>query len=147
LEGHRWAQLGKSAARHVCVRPSGRSATTLLLVLFLLAPYGSSFFLLLGRDNSTCGMQCCKRSKVCCCRKSGHNAHEDGPAWASSSKCPGGCGQVPAVQGATAASLSAARFQTVPVVITLLVRRASDPMVLTSDVVFALFERPPPIPA
>ena len=147
MEGHRWARLVAKTAWRTCARfrlPSGRAVSTLLLVLFLLAPYGSSLFLLLGRDTSSCRMQCCKRSKACCCRKSGHDAHENSPAWASSSRCPDGCGQAPAIQGIGAVAVDTAPFYLAPPAA--FVRRSlpSDLAFTSAPIEFALFARPPP---
>jgi hypothetical protein len=147
VEGCPWAQLGYWAAPRWCVRPSRRIALTLLLIVFLLAPSGPMLSFLLGRDSSRCAVHCCKRSDVCCCGKPGHHAHRDGPAWAAASKCPDGCGQLPARQRSLVASLGPARFETAPVIISSQARRTADPCSPTSAVAFALFERPPPVPA
>lgn len=147
LEGYRWAQLGKWAARRVFLRPSRRAASTLLLVLFLLAPYGASLSLLFERDSSNCGMSCCKGTKACCCRKSSHKAHQGGPTWAPSSQCPDGCGQLPATQGSPVASLGAAGFETAPVIVSSGARWTATQRAPSALVAFALFERPPPVSA
>ena len=137
LEGYRWAQLGKWAG--------WRTVPTLLVVLCLTAPYGSTLSLLLAGSESSCGSQCCKRSKACCCRKSGRNVHQDGPAWAPSSKCPNGCGQLPAAQNKLAASHRRARIDVAPVVFVSQTLRPTNPAASASDVPFPLFERPPPV--
>jgi hypothetical protein len=147
LEGHRWAQLGEKAAWCTRVRsifPSRRAASTLLIVLLLLAPYGSSLFLLLGRDSSSCGMQCCKGTKACCCRKSSHKAHEDGATWASSSKCPDGCGQAPAIQGMGTVVVETAPFYLAPPAAFNRRSLPSDLAFTSAPIEFALFARPPP---
>lgn len=150
MERHHWARLVVKAAWRTCARfrlPSGRAASTLLLVLFLLAPYGASLSILLERDASNCGTPCCKGTKACCCRKSTHKAHQDGPAWSSSSKCPDGCGQLPATQGSFVASLATTRFEAAQVAASSQARWTADPGARSSDVAFALFERPPPVSA
>jgi len=147
LEGNRWARRVVKTAWRACARfrlPSGRATSTLLLVLSLLAPYGASLSLLLERDASNCGMPCCKRTKACFCRKSSHRAHEAGPAWSSSSKCPDGCGQFPATQGSRVASLATTRFETTPVAASSQGRWATDQNASSALVAFALFGRPPP---
>jgi len=143
LEGPHLSEKSAWGAFRPCL-PSRHAASALLLVLFLLTPYGPSFLVLFGGDGSSCGMQCCKQSKGCCCRKSGHDLHRGGAAWASASTCPGGCRQAPAIQGTAAASLSATRFETVPVVDVSPALPLPEPVRRSSDVAFALFERPPP---
>ena len=150
MEGHRWAQSGKDAVLRTCARfrlPSRRTASTLLLVLFLLAPYGASLAFLLGRDSSSCSMACCKATKKCCCRKSSHQANQDGPAWAPLSRCPDGCGQLPATQGSLVASLRASRFETAPVIVSSRARLTAVQSAPAALVAFSLFERPPPVSA
>ena len=147
MGGHFWAQLGKWAARHMRVRPPSRTAPTLLLLLLLLAPYGSTLFLLLGSDSASCGMACCKRSKACCYRKERHSANQEGPAWAPASKCPDGCRQLPATQESPIAGLGTIRFGTAPAVVFSHARWTAESGVPSSSAAFALFGRPPPVSA
>ena len=137
-EGLRWLSV------LIPILPRGRSAASVLVLLFLLIPYGSGLLLLAESQGPGCGMQCCKRSKVCCCGKSGKHAHQDGPGWIASSKCPGGCGQLPAAPGTASASLAAARIEVSPVLPLLHVRMSAVSPRDSSGTAFALFERPPP---
>jgi hypothetical protein len=126
LEGGRWRKLWEAVAR--------------LLLVLLLVPYGSGAFLLAGREGPGCGMSCCKGSKVCSCRRSAKH----GQGWIAASKCPEGCGQLPAVSRAAAASLVAAWVRVSPVVTVSHVRIAALSPRASSETRFALFERPPP---
>jgi hypothetical protein len=130
LGGGRWRKLWKAVAR--------------LLLVLLLVPYGSGAFLLAGREGPGCGMPCCKGSKVCSCRRSDKHGRRDGPGWIAASKCPEGCGQLPAVSRAAAASLVAAWVRVSPVVSVSHVRIAALSPRVSSETRFALFERPPP---
>jgi hypothetical protein len=142
LEGHFSAHSGHWTVRPWCAA-SRQAITSLLLVLFLLTPIGSSVLQQFGRDDSSCGMKCCKLTKACCCRKASHSGHDGSPAWKSSSKCPDGCGQAPVVQSAATASLGPERRDAAPVAVAQ-ARRMSAPAIRDSGAAFALFERPPP---
>jgi hypothetical protein len=89
-------------------------------------------------------MRCCKRSKVCCCRKAGKNAHQGGPGWTATSTCSGGCGQLPAVPGTASASLAAARIEVSPVLPVSPVRSGAVSPRASAENAFALLQRPPP---
>jgi hypothetical protein len=146
LEGQRWQHEKGLRWLSLCalLLPKWRSAASVLGLLLLLLPYGSGFLLLAASQGPSCGMQCCKRSKVCCCGKSDKHARHDGPSWVGSSKCPGGCGQLPAVPGTAAASLAAARIEVSPVLPLSHVRISPSSPRDSSGAAFALFERPPP---
>lgn len=147
LKRRQWRRRGKGvpwASFLATLLSIWRSAAAGLLLLFLLIPYGAGLLLLAGNERSSCGMPCCNRSKVRCCRKSNKNAHRDGPGWIASSKCPGGCGQLPAVSESAAASLVTARVEVRPIVPVSHVRiQAASPRG-SSEIGFALAERPPP---
>lgn len=121
-----------------------RSAAAELLVLLLLIPYGSGLLLLAGNGTSSCGMRCCKRSKACSCRRSDKTAYPDGPGWIASSKCPGGCGQLPAVSASAAASLVVSRVEVSPIIPLSRVRPQAAPRRGFSETGFASCARPPP---
>lgn len=147
LEGHRRIHSGRSLVGLMCagaIFSLRRIASTLLLALFLLVPYGSAFYQLQAADDATCGMPCCKRSKVCCCRKQARSVNPAGPVWIASPKCSAGCAQLPATQRSSAASLDAAGLEAVPVVVAARILLSSLPQHRSIDSSFALFERPPP---
>lgn len=123
--------------------PGWRSAAAGLLLIPLLVPYASGAFVLAGREGPSCGMACCKGSKVCSCRRLDRRGHHAGPGWDSSSKCPEGCGQLPAVSGA-AASIVVASVGVSPVLHVSRVRTLDVSPRLSSESGFVLFERPPP---
>jgi hypothetical protein len=137
-KGLRWASFLATLLR------GWRSAASGLVLLLLLIPYGFGFLLLAASQGPSCGMQCCKRSKVCCCGKSDKHARHDGPSWVGSSKCPGGCGQLPAVPGTPAAGPAAARIEVIPVLPLSHARISPSSPRDSSGAAFALFERPPP---
>ena len=116
-----------------------------LLLLLLLAPYSSGLFLLAQSDQPDCGMQCCKRSKVCCCRKANRQSGARGPGWAASSSCPSGCGQVTAIFSNAAASLQADRVEVEPAVFESRLGLERECTAHTAGHHFAQFERPPPL--
>lgn len=120
-----------------------RRASSLLLILLLLVPFAPSLTALSARTTSDCGMQCCKRTKVCCCRKI---ARERQPSFRAPSACSSGCGQLPAIHG-SAASLGRTRPATIPVVTAAQFRPVPALIHRTTDPLFALFERPPPFAA
>lgn len=137
-KGLRWASFLAT------LLPRWRSAASGIVLLVLLIPYGFGFLLLAESQGPSCGMQCCKRSKVCCCGKSAKHARHNGPSWVGSSKCPGGCGQLPAVPGAAPTSLAADRIDVSPVLPVSRVRSSPVSPCDSSGTAFALFERPPP---
>ena len=137
-KGLRWASFLAT------LLPGWRSAASGLVLLLLLIPYGFGFLLLAASQGPSCGMQCCKRSKVCCCGKSDKHPRQDGPSRVGSSKCPGGCGQLPAVPGTAAASLAAVRIEVSPVLPWSHVRISTVSPRESSGTAFALFARPPP---
>jgi hypothetical protein len=147
LQGWRWRQQNKGVPRAsfpIMLLPTWRSAAAVLLTFLLLIPCVSGLLLLAGSETSSCGMQCGKRPKVCCCRRSGKNAHRAGPGWIESSKCPGGCGQLPAVSATAAARLVAARVEVRPIAPVSRVRIMVAPRRGSSETGFASLERPPP---
>jgi hypothetical protein len=124
---------------------NSRASSVALLLLLLLAPYSSGLLLLAQGEQADCGMQCCKRSKVCCCRKAGHQDKGSGPGWAAASSCPSGCGLATAVFPRTLANRSEHRVGVYPVVSDSPLGRERDWTPRTSEHDFALFERPPPL--
>jgi len=147
LAGQHRRQRGKALRQRsslATLLSAWRSATMGLLLLLLLAPYGSALLLLTGPESSSCGMQCCKRSKVCCCRKASKNARQGGPGWTSTAKCPGGCGQLPNVSGTAVAGLVATGIKGSPVLPVSHIRSSRVSPRDSSGTAFALFERPPP---
>ena len=147
LQGWRWRQQSKGVPRAsfpIMLLPTWRSAAAVLLTLLLLIPCVSGLLLLAGSETSSCGMQCCKRSKVCPCRRSDNNAHRTGRGWTASSKCPGGCGQLPAMPRTTVANLAVARIAIRPIVPVSHLRIQAASLRGSSETGFVLFERPPP---
>jgi len=147
LEGRHWRQRAKGLPWASCpatLLAAWRSASAALLLLVFLIPYGSGLAALAERENSACGMQCCKGSQASCCRRSGKNAHRDGPGWIASSKCPCGCEQLPAASGTLSASLVTARVEVTPVLAVSHLRILAGSPRGSSEAGFALFERPPP---
>jgi hypothetical protein len=124
--------------------PARRSAAVGVLLALLLVPYASGWFLLAEREAPSCGMACCKGSKVCSCRRPARNIRQNGPGWTASSKCPEGCGQLPAVSGSAGPSLVAAWVGVGPVLPASPMRIAAAPPRESFEARFALFERPPP---
>jgi hypothetical protein len=125
-------------------RSKYRFAATGFVLLSLLIPYGFGFLSLAGSEKPDCGMECHRRSKDCCCRRSETHAHQEGPGWGAPAKCPKGCAQLPAVSGTVTALLTAARVEVSPVVV---VSQTQIPAVAarrSPETGFALFERPPP---
>jgi hypothetical protein len=114
------------------------------LLLLLVIPYSSGLIVLAERENPTCGMQCCKRSGSCCCRKSAGIAHSDGPGWSASSRCAEGCRQLPVLPRVATASLVSSRIEVDPVAPLLRVSMPPASSCGSADTGFALFERPPP---
>lgn len=115
-----------------------------VLVFLLLAPMGFGLLLQARGEQSDCGMECCKRTKVCCCRKADRIARKSRPGWVASAACSTGCRQLPALAGGMAAGLAAGRIEVRLLETTVAVRvlRSLAPRALETD--FALFERPPP---
>ena len=147
LKGWRWRQRGTGvpgASLLAALLPVWRSAVADLLLLFLLIPYGAALLPLAETGSSGCGMPRCMRSKVCCCRRSDRNARRRGPGWTASSRCPGGCGQLPAVPATGVASLAAARVEIRPIIPVSHVRIQAVSPRRSPETGFALFERPPP---
>lgn len=147
LLGQRWRRAGRVprwTAFLTALPRARRTASVGLLVLFLLVPYSSVSLLLAEYDSPGCGSSCCKRSRVCGCRKSVHNAHQHGPDWSSSLKCPCGCGEPSAVQPIGAASLVTARSGLNPIAPVAYVRPAYSSACGSPEAGFALFGRPPP---
>ena len=147
LKGWRWQQRGKGVSRVSSLATplsTWRSAPAGLLVLLLLIPYVSGLLLLARSEMSSCGMQCCKRPKACCCRRSDKTAYRDGPGWIASSQCPGGCEQLPAVSPTAAASLVAARVELSPIIPLSRVRPQAAPRHGFFETGFASCARPPP---
>ena len=125
-------------------RPGWRAGAASFVLLLLLVPYISGLILFAGRETTSCGMQCCKRSKLCCCRKSGASAHHDGPSWIASSNCPPGCRQSIAGPGTAVAGLVSSRIEFSPAIPGLRVRMSCVSAWGSSDIAYALFGRPPP---
>ena len=125
-------------------RPGGSAGAASCVLLLLLIPYFSGLMQLAGRETTSCGMQCCKRSKVCCCRKSAANAHHDGPSWIASSDCPSGCRQSLAGPRAAVVGLVSPRIEFSPIIPGLRLRMSRVSARGSSDIAFALFGRPPP---
>jgi hypothetical protein len=147
LQGRQWRRWRKGvtcASFFDALSSVWRSAAAGLLLLLLLIPYDAGLLPLGGSARSSCGMQCCSRSKVCHCRRVDRISHPDGPGWTASSKCPGGCGQVATVSAPAAASLAAARTAVRPIVPVSSLRIQALPPRGSAEIGFALFERPPP---
>jgi hypothetical protein len=147
LKGWRWQQRGKGVARAsflATLLATWRSVPAGLLVLLLLSPYVSGLLLLAGNETSSCGMQCCKGSKASCCRRAGKKAHWGGPSWIDSSKCTGGCGQLPAVSATPVAVPAAALVAVNPIAPESRLRFHAVSLRLSTEIGFASFERPPP---
>jgi len=147
LQGRQWRRWRKGvtcASFFGALSSTWRSAAAGLLLLLLLISYGAGLLPLAGSARSSCGMQCCKRPKVCHCRRVDKIPHPGGPGWTVSSKCPGGCGQVATVSATAAASLVVARVAVRPIVPVSRLRIQALPPRGSSGVGFALFERPPP---
>lgn len=79
----------------------------LAAVCLLLAPYSWAFLPALVQGETTCGMSCCRRSGVCCCRKA---APDHGFGWRAAG-CPPGCARH-AVLPAAMAGLAVAADRT-----------------------------------
>ena len=124
--------------------PAWRSVAAVLLVVLVLVPYASGAFLFAGRGGPNCGMQCCKGSKVCFCRRPDKHGRQGGPGWSASSKCPEGCAQLPAVSRTAAPSLVALRVGVSPIFHVSPVPFPAVPPRISSETRSALFERPPP---
>ncbi len=147
LQGWQWRpwRKGDTCASFLGALSSGwRSAAAGLLLLILLIPYGSGLLLLTRCATSSCGMPCCTRSKVCCCRRSDRKLHRAGPSWIASSSCPGGCGQVATMPATAAAGLAVARTAVRPMVPVSRLRIQAVSLRGSAETGFALFERPPP---
>ena len=147
MEGHHWWKLRKDLPWSFCLTtllPAWRSAAAALLLLIFLIPYGSGLAALAEREKPACGMECCKGSQASCSRRSGKNAHQDGPGWIASSTCPCGCEQLPAASGTLSASLLAPRIEVTPAGPVSHLRISAGSPRGYSDAGLALFERPPP---
>jgi hypothetical protein len=121
-----------------------RSNAAFLLLVSLLAPYAAAFAQLAAAGTNTCGMSCCRRSGVCCCRKARHAALNHGPEWNSARRGGCGCRQLPAPPARVRPALAAGRSQWQPLIVYALLSilphasRAGNPHACV------LFGRPPP---
>jgi hypothetical protein len=118
-------------------------AIVLAMACLTLGPYSWGFLPSLSQqDGQTCGMSCCRRSGICCCRNSRTVRPEIG--WRAARTCPAGCLQravLPtALPGLTAQVIRAQADED---------RSAKTNTPVESKLpgriaAFALFQRPPP---
>jgi hypothetical protein len=120
------------------------SLSALLLLLALLAPFSVGFFNLASGPKITCGMECCKRSKVCCCHRSGRGAHASGVGLSAGPSCPPGCRQIPGLRGSAPALAAVAQPGGVPIAPAAPARILESTAQSSIEPAFSLFERPPP---
>jgi hypothetical protein len=121
-----------------------RFAVVCLIAFALLAPslFGLAAF---GQDaKSSCGMSCCKKTKMSACHHAQEAQASGGPLWTAAVSCPKDCGQgpalriaVPALLARTSAALEFATPRVTPWNRSYLNRERAKAE-------FALFQRPPP---
>jgi len=138
-----WAPSMTAAARFVRVAVMRRLAS-LVLLASLFVPAILASIPLWQSQSTSCGMACCKRSRVCCCRKS--KAHEHGGvAWRADAKCCGGCGRASIVGPVVALQAEVqSRHAAEPVLTSLVLRSPISGVLRSAGAAFALFGRPPP---
>jgi hypothetical protein len=120
------------------------SALSALVLFAVLAPFSAGFFNLSSSPKITCGMECCKRSKVCCCHRSGGSAHAAGLSLSAGPSCPPGCRQVPGLRGSAPAVAAATRPGGAPVAPEAPAQILESTTQSSLEPAFSLFERPPP---
>jgi len=118
----------------------GRLLAPLLLLVSLLAPLALPALLL---QADTCGMACCKRSGVCCCRKA-KAAKSRGPVLQAASRCGANCGRLPALPRLVAAIPARAALPGSTLAAAPARPGSSSRVHPSSSLPFALFQRPPP---
>ncbi|MBS1874967.1 MAG: hypothetical protein JSU00_17245 [Acidobacteria bacterium] len=118
-----------------------RALLGLFLLLAVLAPYAEGLTAALGGSDLDCGMACCKRTKSCCCRRSG----DVGEHWKAASACPPGCRRAPGVAGSAAPAVMANPTFAgkvdpyVPLIVSAVAISRSN------GIPAVLFQRPPPV--
>jgi len=95
----------RTATRGLRALPPVISFVLVLLALF--TPDAANLLPLLNSRDATCGMACCKRSGVCCCRKarSARTGAESG--WRAGNPCGPDCARSAAVRSQFAFALTA----------------------------------------
>ncbi len=118
-----------------------RAATTALLALSLLAPFGAALFL--QEASESCDMNCCRTSHCCCHRMDSSDMH-GGPAWSAAPACGSDCARRTGFPGSPSITLGATwiRVGFAPETESLLNSSKSEKPHNGTE--FALFERPPP---
>ena len=133
-----------TCAKRLLRAPVMRRLASLALLASLITPAILAAIPFLQSPGTTCSMACCKRSGVCCCRKS--QTHERGGAqWKADAKCRGGCTGAPAVSPVVLQAVVQERESAEPALSSVsfhsFTRRASR----SAGAAFALFGRPPPL--
>jgi hypothetical protein len=119
------------------------AVVTFVLLVSLLAPFSLDFAPLLRLTQTTCGMSCCKKTGVCCCRKA-RPAGTKMPLWKASSRCGSDCSTLRGLPSAAAASLAARGIEVRPFLAASHLQLSAVSPRGTAENGFALFERPPP---
>ncbi len=125
------------------IRTAWRSTGLALALLFCFGPFSAALIQLSGSEDRDCGMECCRRSKVCCCRK-GKGVHENKPGWFDQPSCAGRCGHPPALPVLSAPAFTQERASFNPVQETLRLSPRMEVRRVEAKPSFALFGRPPP---
>lgn len=120
-----------------------RLAVCICAVLIAAEP-ALPFAASLLRRAETCGMACCRRARVCCCRKAKAHPAPAHPGWTAGTACAPGCGRVassvplpPVIVEPPVAGM--------PAVLTGLAPEVHDVAGgAAAATAFALFQRPPP---
>ncbi|MCW5976655.1 MAG: hypothetical protein KIT09_01190 [Bryobacteraceae bacterium] len=120
------------------------SALTFALSLALCAPFAAVGFSIARAEEGACRMEACKRMKSCCCKTARSESRDAGAKWRAARLCPQGCSQMPSVKPPLpwtqwpAAVFQGPKQAGAPVAAVDLTGHRS------SELEFALFERPPP---
>jgi hypothetical protein len=110
----------------------------LLLAVFLAGPLASAAGFAGGTG---CGMRCCKASRGCC----HHQTNPAGGGVTAAWKCPGGCGQLPAVSRLWPSAAAPARGVVLNADAAAFAAAViAAPDLASSGFQFSLFGRPPP---
>lgn len=115
-------------------------AAALVVVLSLLAPLSLPAF---QNRADTCGMSCCRKSGVCCCRKA-RPAQTGGPQWQPVSGCSRNCALRLALPASLSAILPDAGAASGPAFVVTSVAPARPLVREGATRCFALYQRPPP---
>jgi hypothetical protein len=121
--------------------------SALLLVVLLVPPASAVLSFALKADaSSSCGMDCCKRAKTCCCRRTGKHETAKGANWAASPSCPKGCRVFPVRTGFFVSTSPPCRSTVARLVPSFLISAIGDYGLSLFRIPLDLFQRPPPNP-